>query len=162
MHQLKSEQERRVRTFAPFGIATLMALVTAEWFPTATAGAAVPPLMPEVLLFALLVCFLAFYCPMPAWLSPAISPESPQESTQHYETLPDRTATWVYLSGMLLAPLLAALSQHAADAASRGWSVAVTAWVAVGAVRLGVWLRGDHEMLHTARLRATMVRTRRG
>lgn len=152
-----------MRTFAPFGIATLMALVTAEWFSTATAGAAMPPLMPEALLLALLVCFLVFYCPMPAWLSPAISPKSPQESTQHYETLPGRTAAWVYLGGMLLAPLLAALSQHAAaGAASRGWSVAVTAWVAVGAVRLGVWLRGDHEMLHTASLRVTMVRIRRG
>ena len=139
---VQADQERRVRAWAPFGMATLTTLAIRGWWQTTTAAAATAPLAPDVLLFSLLVFFVAFYCPMPAWIS--------QPSTDHTDALPGGVATWVYLSGMLFAPLLAAFGH---DAPPR-WSVCVS----VGAIRVAVWCRGDDELLQHPLVRATMVR----
>lgn len=155
-HQMEINRKRRARTFVPFALATVLTLASREWWPT-DKHTSMPPLTPGILISSLLVFFVIFYCPTPAWMWRAVSSSTSTTEPQNAETLPGPTAAWIYLMCMILVPLLVAMNLRS-HAPTAGLPLGTTLWVVLGAVRLGVRCRGDAEMMQTSTVRIIMVR----
>ena len=157
--QTEISRERHARAFVPFALATLLTLASREWWQVDN-HTVMPPLTPGVLISSLLFFFIIFYCPTPAWIWRVIPPSTSSSSPQRAEALPGTAAAWTYLTCMILASLLVAISLRT-HVPTSGLPLGVSTWVVLGAMRLGVRCRGDAEMLQASSVRVIMVRVRR-